>query len=101
MTSNVTPEDRHYRADVRGMPAATFASTLDELRRHVRELIILGANLPDDAKPEFTFHYHWPVSDGPGRIDEEMFEDPDELIYRMEDDLSVDEVRGLRIDGSI
>jgi hypothetical protein len=37
--------------------AHTYASTLDELHGFVREVIVLMADLPDDAPPEFVFRF--------------------------------------------
>ena len=52
----VTREDDTWLANVPALEgSATFAHSLDKLREYVREVIVLGADLPDDAQPEFTF----------------------------------------------
>ncbi len=58
----VTREDGSWLADVPAVPGAhTFARSLAGLARSVREVIILMADLDDDATPELTFTYQ--VSD--------------------------------------
>jgi len=63
----------------------------------VRDLIILGAELPDDATPEFTFHSQWPEPGHPTvPLDTALFDDPAEMTELMESfGLTVDAVRVL------
>lgn len=52
----VTREDGSWLADVPAVPGAhTFARSLAGLARSVREVIILMADLDDDATPERMF----------------------------------------------
>jgi predicted RNase H-like HicB family nuclease len=58
----VTREDGSWLADVPAVPGAhTFARSLSGLAKSVREVIILMADLDDDARPALTFTYQ--VSD--------------------------------------
>ena len=58
----VTREGDSWLADVPAVPGAhTFARSLAGLARSVREVIVLMADLADDAIPELTFTYQ--VSD--------------------------------------
>jgi predicted RNase H-like HicB family nuclease len=58
----VTSEGGSWLADVPAVPGAdTFARSLTNLAKSVREAIILIAELDDQAKPELTFTYQ--VSD--------------------------------------
>jgi predicted RNase H-like HicB family nuclease len=58
----ITSEGGSWLADVPAAPGAdTFARSLTSLAKSVREVIILIAELDDQAKPELTFTYQ--VSD--------------------------------------
>lgn len=58
----VTREGGSWLADIPAVPGAhTFARSLAGLARSVREVIILMADLDDDATPELSFTYQ--VSD--------------------------------------
>jgi len=97
---DVTPEGRQLLAEVRGLPGATFADTLVELKQNVREVIILGADLPNDAQPAFTFHYQWPEPGHPRATpDSDLFDDPYEIVREVEGGLTVEECRNMRTMG--
>jgi len=54
----VTREGSQWLADVPAVPGAhTFANSLDALRDSVREVIVLMADLPNDATPEYYFTF--------------------------------------------
>lgn len=54
----VTREGDNWLADVPELEGAhTYARSLAGLREAVREVIILAADLPDDAKPAVTWRY--------------------------------------------
>jgi predicted RNase H-like HicB family nuclease len=58
----ITSEGGSWLADVPAVPGAdTFARSLTSLAKSIREVIILIAELDDQAKPELTFTYQ--VSD--------------------------------------
>jgi DNA-directed RNA polymerase specialized sigma24 family protein len=60
----VTREDGHWLADVRGLEGAhTYAPNLTALDKYVREVIILAADLPDDAASELEIDYRYDVDD--------------------------------------
>ena len=55
----VTHEDHAWLADVPELAGAhTYARNLESLDRYVREVIILAADLPDDARVDLTWEYH-------------------------------------------
>lgn len=57
-TVDVVREGSAWTADVVDLPGAhTYAPTLDELHTFVREVIVLMADLPDAAEPEFAFRF--------------------------------------------
>lgn len=65
---HVTREDHAWLGEVLGLPGAhTFAPSLSALERAVREVIVLAADLSDDAEP--TLDLAWdlpdPLSDTP------------------------------------
>lgn len=50
--ATVTMENQQWLASVDGLPGAhTFARTIESLRRGLREVVVLAADLPDDAQP--------------------------------------------------
>lgn len=54
----VTREDGSWLADVHSVPGAhTFARSLAGLVESVREVIVLMADLPDDAQPDVTLTF--------------------------------------------
>lgn len=61
-TVHVTREDRTWLGDVPGLTGAhTFASSLAGLDRAMREVIVLAADLPDEA--EAAIDLTWDMSD--------------------------------------
>lgn len=55
---HVTREGDNWLADVPSVPGAhTFARSLEGLARSVREVVVLMADLPDDAAVELDFHF--------------------------------------------
>ena len=62
----VTREGRDWLAEVQGIHggAHTDARTLQTLDKHVREVIVLGADLPDDAMDELSVDYEYRLDDG-------------------------------------
>ncbi|HCT78113.1 MAG TPA: HicB family protein [Micromonosporaceae bacterium] len=65
------PEDaRFWLADVEGLDGAhTYARSLGALDRYVREVIVLAADLPDEAEDGLTLEWDYHTGD-PG-LDEE------------------------------
>lgn len=61
----VTREGRDWLAEVQGIQggAHTFARTLKGLDKHVREIIVLGADLPDEAQDALEIDYEYRVDD--------------------------------------
>lgn len=60
----VTREDGHWLADVPELEGThTHARTLSALDRYVREAVVLGADLPDDAMADLEFDYHFNTGD--------------------------------------
>jgi len=56
----VTREGSTWLADVPELPAAhTFARTLPALDRAVREVVVLAADLPDEAMPSLALEYDY------------------------------------------
>ena len=54
----VTREDSHWLADVPELQGAhTYARSLPTLDQAVREVIVLAADLPDEAMPELILDY--------------------------------------------
>ena len=54
----VTRENDHWLADVPELSGAhTYARDLSSLHQAVREVIVLAADLPDDAMPEIELEY--------------------------------------------
>ena len=61
-TVHVTREDRTWLGEVPDLPGAhTFATSLSALERAMREVVVLAADLPDDA--EATVDLVWDMSD--------------------------------------
>lgn len=57
----ITREDGHWLADVPSLQGAhTYARSLPTLDQAVREVVVLAANLPDEAMPDLVleFEYH-------------------------------------------
>lgn len=60
----VTREDGHWLADVPELEGThTHARSLSALDRYVREVIVLGAELPDDAIPDLDLDYEFDTGD--------------------------------------
>jgi len=59
------PEDaRFWLADVDGLDGAhTSSRSLATLDRYVREVIVLAADLPDDAEDELQLEWHYQTGD--------------------------------------
>ena len=54
----VTREDGHWLADVPALAGAhTYARSLPALDQAVREVIVLAADLPDEAMPGLVLDY--------------------------------------------
>ncbi|MEU0093742.1 hypothetical protein [Kribbella sp. NPDC006257] len=61
---HVTREGDQWLADVPGLEGTqTYAASLTALERYVREIIVLGADLPDDAVGELDLSWSYDVSD--------------------------------------
>ena len=60
----VTREGGHWLADVPGLQGAhTYARSLPALDQAVREVIVLAADLPDEAMPDLTLEYVYNTGD--------------------------------------
>jgi predicted RNase H-like HicB family nuclease len=60
----VTREDSHWLADVPELQGAhTYARSLPTLDQAVREVIVLAADLPDEAMPELILDYDYHTGD--------------------------------------
>jgi hypothetical protein len=60
----VTREDNHWLADVPELQGAhTYARNLPTLDQAVREVIVLAADLPDEAMPELVIDYDYHTGD--------------------------------------
>jgi DNA-binding CsgD family transcriptional regulator len=60
----VTREDSHWLADVPDLQGAhTYARNLPALDQAVREVIVLAADLPDEAMPELVIDYDYHTGD--------------------------------------
>ena len=60
----VTREDGHWLADVPELAGAhSYARSLPALDRAVRELIVLAADLPDEAMPGLVLDYRYDTGD--------------------------------------
>ena len=60
----VTREDGHWLADVPELQGAhTYARSLPSLDQAVREVIVLAADLPDEAMPDLVFDYDYHTGD--------------------------------------
>lgn len=60
----VTREDGQWLADVPELQGShTFARSLPTLDQALREVIVLAADLPDDAMPELILDYHYHTGD--------------------------------------
>jgi DNA-directed RNA polymerase specialized sigma subunit len=59
------PEDaRFWLADVEGVPGAhTSSRSLATLDRYVREVIVLAADLPDEAEDDLVLEWHYRTGD--------------------------------------
>jgi predicted RNase H-like HicB family nuclease len=66
----VTREDGNWLADVPELQGAhTFARSLPSLDKAVREVIVLAADLPDEAMPDLSLDYEYRTGDP--RIDQD------------------------------
>jgi predicted RNase H-like HicB family nuclease len=66
----VTREDGNWLADVSELEGAhTYARSLPSLDRAVREVIVLAADLPDEAMPELRLDFEYRTGDP--RIDQD------------------------------
>jgi predicted RNase H-like HicB family nuclease len=60
----VTREDGHWLADVPDLQGAhTYARSLPGLDQAVREVIVLAADLPDEAMPKLVIDYDYHTGD--------------------------------------
>jgi len=60
----VTREDGHWLADLPGLQGAhTYARSLPALDQAVREVVVLAADLPDEAMPGLTLDYDYHTGD--------------------------------------
>lgn len=60
----VTREDGMWLADVPGLEGAhTYARSLPSLDQAVREVIVLAADLPDEAMPRLVLDYRYETGD--------------------------------------
>lgn len=60
----VTREDGHWLADVPALAGAhTYARSLPALDQAVREVIVLAADLPDEAMPGLVLDYRYDTGD--------------------------------------
>jgi hypothetical protein len=60
----VTREDGHWLADVPGLQGAhTYSRSLPGLDQAVREVIVLAADLPDEAMPTLVIDYDYHTGD--------------------------------------
>ena len=60
----VTREDGQWLADVPGLSGAhTYARSLPSLDQAVREVVVLAADLPDEAMPELVLDYDYHTGD--------------------------------------
>ncbi len=60
----VTREDGHWLADVPGLAGAhTYARSLPALDQAVREVVVLAADLPDEAMPGLALEYDYRTGD--------------------------------------
>jgi hypothetical protein len=67
----VTREDDNWLADVPDLQGAhTFARNLETLDRYVREVIVLAADLPDDAMDSLALD--WDIHTGDLGLDDEL-----------------------------
>jgi predicted RNase H-like HicB family nuclease len=61
---HVTREDGQWLADVPELEGThTYAASLTALDRHVREAIVLGADLPDEAMADLDLVYSYDLAD--------------------------------------
>jgi predicted RNase H-like HicB family nuclease len=61
---HVTREDGQWLADVPELEGThTYAASLTALDRHVREAIVLGADLPDEAMADLDLDYSYDLAD--------------------------------------
>lgn len=60
----VTREDGQWLADIPDLPGAhTYARSLPSLDQAVREVVVLAADLPDEAMPELALDYDYHTGD--------------------------------------
>lgn len=60
----VTREDGHWLADVPALEGAhTYARNLPTLDQAVREVVVLAADLPDEAMPALVLDYEYHTGD--------------------------------------
>lgn len=60
----VTREESHWLADVPSLEGAhTFARSLPTLDQAVREVVVLAADLPDEAMPDLVLDYEYHTGD--------------------------------------
>ncbi|MDI1460211.1 hypothetical protein QEZ54_04450 [Catellatospora sp. KI3] len=63
-------DPRYWLAEVEGLQGAhTFARSLHALERYIREVIVLAADLPDEAEDELQLD--WDIHTGDDSLDEE------------------------------
>lgn len=63
-TVNVTRDEGAWQADVKGLAGAhTYARTLTALNQYVREVIVLAADLPDEAMNDLELIFRYDVAD--------------------------------------
>src|SRR6266851_9068683 len=60
----ITQDDSHWLADVPELQGAhTYAPSLPTLDQAVREVIVLAADLPDEAMPDLVLDYDYHTGD--------------------------------------
>ena len=60
----VTREDGHWLAEVPDLAGAhTYARSLPSLDQAVREVVVVAADLPDEAMPELVLDYDYHTGD--------------------------------------
>ena len=60
----VTREEGHWLADVPALEGAhTYSRSLPALDQAVREVVVLAADLPDEAMPSLMFEYEYHTGD--------------------------------------
>lgn len=60
----ITREDGYWLADVPSLQGAhTYARSLPTLDQAVREVVVMAADLPDEAMPDLVFEYEYHTGD--------------------------------------